>query len=63
VVDIGAALSTTVGGILIQRISFQASFLGLVAAALAAFALLWFAVPETLSNDFSSKESPLGRHW
>jgi MFS family permease len=56
-VGIGAALSTTIGGILIQRISYQASFLGLAAVALAAFALLWFAVPETLSINNSSKVS------
>jgi hypothetical protein len=49
-VGIGAALSNTLGGTLIQHISFSASFLGLAAIALGAFALLWFAVPETLAR-------------
>ena len=53
-VGIGAALSTTIGGVLIQHISYQASFLGLATIALAAFALLWLAVPETLSINNSS---------
>ena len=66
-VGIGAALSTTIGGVLIQRISYQASFLSLAAVALAAFALLWLAVPETLpinnsSNPSDAHESPrIGR--
>jgi MFS family permease len=47
-VGVGAALSNTIGGILIQRFSFRASFLGLGAIALLAFLILLFAVPETL---------------
>ena len=47
VVGIGAALSTTIGGALIQHFSYRASFLGLAAIALAAFLLLWRFVPET----------------
>ena len=47
-VGIGAALSNTLGGSLIQHLSFRASFLGLAAVALGAVVLLWFAVPETL---------------
>jgi MFS family permease len=47
-VGIGAALSTTIGGVLIQHVNYRASFLGLAAIALVAFGLLWFAVPETL---------------
>lgn len=50
-VGIGAALSNTVGGQLAQRISYRASFLGLAGIALAAFTLLWFAVPETLDKE------------
>jgi predicted MFS family arabinose efflux permease len=46
-VGIGAALSATVGGQIIQHAGFSASFLGLAAIAVAAFALLWLAVPET----------------
>jgi predicted MFS family arabinose efflux permease len=49
-VGIGAALSNTIGGTLIQRFGFAASFLGLAAIALLAFALLAIAVPETLSK-------------
>jgi MFS family permease len=45
---VGAALSTTVGGLLIQHLGYRASFLGLAGIALLALALLWFAVPETL---------------
>jgi MFS family permease len=49
-VGIGAALSTTVGGVLIQHEGYRASFLALAAIALFAFAFLWFAVPETLGK-------------
>ncbi len=49
-VGIGAALSTAVGGILIQRMGYSASFLGLSTIAAIAFLLLWFAIPETLEN-------------
>ena len=47
-VGIGAALSMTVGGTLIQRLGYRASFLGLAGIAFAAFGLLWFTIPETL---------------
>jgi MFS family permease len=47
-VGIGAAVSTTIGGVLIHHLGYRASFLGLAGIALLAFALLWFAVPETL---------------
>jgi MFS family permease len=58
-VGIGAAASTTIGGVLIQRLGYRASFLGLAGIALLAFAFLWFAVPETLSvSAASSKSSP-----
>jgi MFS family permease len=59
-VGIGAALSTTIGGVLIQRVNYQASFLGLAAIALVAFGLLWFAVPETLSSEASSGAADAG---
>jgi MFS family permease len=49
-VGVGAAASTTIGGVLIQHIGYRASFLALAGIALLAFALLWFAVPETLSE-------------
>ena len=56
-VGIEAAASTTIGGVLIQRLGYRASFLGLAGIALLAFALLWFAVPETLSQSAASSTS------
>jgi MFS family permease len=50
-VGIGAALSNTIGGVLIQKISFRASFLGLATIAIVAFAVLFFGVPETLGSE------------
>lgn len=47
-VGLGAALSTTFGGKLIQHFSYRISFLSLGAVAALAFLLLWAAVPETL---------------
>jgi MFS family permease len=49
-VGLGAALSTTFGGKLIQHFSYRTSFRSLGAIALAAFVLLWAAVPETLRS-------------
>ena len=49
-VGIGAALSNTLGGELIQHFSYRISFLSLGAIASLAFLLLWTAVPETLPN-------------
>jgi MFS family permease len=49
-VGIGAAGSTTIGGVLIQHLGYRASFLGLASIGLLAFTLLWFAVPETLPD-------------
>ena len=60
-VGIGAALSATLGGILIQHSGYRASFLGLAGIALIAFLLLWFAVPETLpvaGNHTGSASTP-----
>jgi MFS family permease len=57
-VGIGAAFSTTIGGVLIQRVSYRASFLGLGGIALLAFALLWLAVPETLASKDVTTEMP-----
>jgi predicted MFS family arabinose efflux permease len=47
-VGLGAALSTTFGGQLIQHFGYRISFLSLGAVAALAFLLLWLAVPETL---------------
>lgn len=49
-VGIGAALSNTFGGELIQHFNYRISFLSLGGIAALAFLLLWTAVPETLSN-------------
>jgi MFS family permease len=49
-VGLGAALSTTFGGKLIQHFSYRVSFLSLGAVAALAFALLWTSIPETLNN-------------
>src|SRR5467141_137360 len=53
-VGIGAAASTTFGGVLIQHFGYRASFLGLAGIALLAFTLLWFAVPETFPGTAAS---------
>ena len=58
-VGIGAAASTTFGGVLIQHFGYRASFLSLAGIALLAFALLWFAVPETLSGIAASSTAAL----
>jgi predicted MFS family arabinose efflux permease len=47
-VGLGAALSTTLGGVLVKRFSYGASFIGLGAVAAIAFVLLLVGVPETL---------------
>jgi len=57
-VGIGAALSTTIGGILIQHFGYHASFLGLAGIGSIAFALLWIAIPETLSPDHETSPEP-----
>jgi len=49
-VGLGAALSTTFGGKLIQHFSYRISFLCLGAIAALAFVLLWTAIPETLTS-------------
>ncbi len=56
-VGIGAALSNTVGGLLIQHSGYRASFLGLSGVALVAFALLWFLIPETLSSNVETSKT------
>jgi MFS family permease len=56
-VGIGAAVSNTIGGVLIQHSGYRASFLGLAGIALLAFTLLWFTVPETLPGSKSRSNS------
>ena len=50
-VGLGAALSTTFGGKLIQLFSYRVSFLALGAVAFASFLLLLLGVPETRRED------------
>jgi len=49
-VGLGAALSNSLGGLLIHHFNYAVSFLGLGAVAALAFALLWVTVPETLES-------------
>ena len=53
-VGLGAALSNAYGGMLAHRFGFGWSFVGLAAVGLAAFALLWVGVPETLNGSPAS---------
>jgi MFS family permease len=48
---VGAALSNSVGGFLVEHAGFHASFLGLAAIACLALLLLWCFVPETSAGD------------
>jgi MFS family permease len=49
-VGLGAGLSNTFGGELIQHFSYRISFLSLGTIAALAFVLLWIAIPETLPD-------------
>lgn len=49
-VGIGAALSNSIGGALVQKVGFNGSFLGLAAVAVVAVCVLFFGVPETLGD-------------
>ena len=57
-IGLGAALSTTFGGKLIQHLSYRVSFLALGVVALGAFVLLWLGVPETLPKTHPSRLCP-----
>jgi len=57
-VGIGAALSNTFGGKLIQYFSYRISFLSLGAVAALAFVLLWTAIPETLPERHEADSDP-----
>ena len=45
---IGAALSQTIAGAIFHHVSDRAGFLFLASVAVAAFAILWLFMPETL---------------
>jgi MFS family permease len=57
-VGLGAALSTTFGGKLIQYFSYRISFLSLGAIAALAFVLLWTSIPETLPKRDEPESKP-----
>jgi predicted MFS family arabinose efflux permease len=44
---LGAALSNSVAGVIVDKAGFSAAFVFLAGCALAAFLLLWIAMPET----------------
>jgi predicted MFS family arabinose efflux permease len=50
VFGLGAALSNSLAGIVVQEAGYSAAFLTLAGVAMAALALLWVAVPETVSR-------------
>lgn len=50
VFGLGAALSTSLAGFVVQQAGYNAAFLTLAAVAAAALALLWLAMPETLAK-------------
>jgi MFS family permease len=54
---VGAALSNTIGGLLIQRMGYRASFLGLAGIALLAFCVLCFTIPETLPKGMETADA------
>jgi MFS family permease len=58
-VGLGAALSNSFGGELIQHYSFRVSFLALGAVAALALGLLWAGVPETLPQGVEPDAGPL----
>jgi MFS family permease len=53
-VGIGAALSQTIAGMIVHHFSFDAGFLFLAAVAAAAFGILYYCMPETRDQQFSS---------
>jgi MFS family permease len=47
---LGAALSNSVAGFIVDRVGYDAAFLFLAACALAAFLLFWIGMPETRAS-------------
>ena len=52
---IGAALSTTVAGMIVVKAGYSAAFLTLAAIAGGGLALFWIAMPETQNDEVKSK--------
>jgi MFS family permease len=61
-VGIGAALSQSVAGGIVQRFGYQTGFLFLAAVAAAAFILLWVAMPETHVRSLDRDQQPFAEH-
>jgi MFS family permease len=62
---LGAALSNSVAGFIVDKAGFSSAFLFLAACALGAFLLLWIAMPETGKEESRSDRdasSPLSRN-
>ena len=59
-VGLGAALSNSFGGMLMQHAGYRVSFLALGAIAFAAFLLLFLVIPETLHSHSESYETAKG---
>jgi predicted MFS family arabinose efflux permease len=55
---LGAALSNSVAGVIVDIAGYDAAFLFLAAVALAAFILFWTAVPETGEPSKSTEPEP-----
>ena len=58
---LGAALSNSAAGFIVDKAGFSAAFLFLSGCALAAFLLLWIAMPETNDRDVSPLAARSGR--
>jgi cyanate permease len=52
VFGLGAALSSSLAGFVVQQAGYNAAFLTLAGVAGVALALLWLAMPETLAKPF-----------
>ena len=50
VFGLGAALSSSLAGFVVQQAGYNAAFLSLAGVAAVALALLWLAMPETLAK-------------
>ncbi|HEY1433681.1 MAG TPA: MFS transporter [Stellaceae bacterium] len=58
---LGAALSNSVAGYIVDRAGYSAAFLFLAGCAFAAFLLLWMAMPETGNGREASPSEPPNR--
>jgi len=61
VFGLGAALSNSLAGIVVQEAGYSVAFLTLAGVAMAALVLLWVAVPETVSRPDADSITLQGR--